>query len=66
MPVRTADGVYVVRYIANVTPGAVPLSNVSSRLTTETQQSVKDKAYNEQLDAWMEEANVTFYPERMK
>ncbi len=66
VPVRTAEGVYVLRFIANVTPGAVPLSNVSSRLTTETQQAMKDQAYNEQLHTWMEEANVTYYPERMK
>ena len=65
-PVRTADGVYVLRYIANVEPGSVPLSNVSSRLTTETQQALKDQAYNDQLQVWMEEANVKYYPERMK
>ena len=65
-PVRTAEGVYVVRYIANVTAGPVPLSNVSSRLTTETQEVMRDQAYNEQMQLWMEEANVKFYPERMK
>lgn len=65
-PVRTAEGIYVVRYIANVTPGSVPLSNVSSRLTTETQEVMKEQAYNDQLNIWMEEANVTYYPERMK
>lgn len=65
-PVRTDDGVYVIRFIANVDAGAVPLSNVSARLTTETQEVMKDQAYTDQINIWMEEANVVYYPERMK
>ena len=65
-PVRTPEGVYVVRFIANVEAGSVPLSNVSSRLTTETQEVMKEQAYDEQLSIWMEEANVQYYPERMR
>lgn len=63
--VRSEDGVHVVRYIANVESGAVPLSNVSSRLTTETQKVEKQRAYDAQLQTWMDEANVQYYPERM-
>ena len=63
--VRSEDGVHVVRYIANVESGAVPLSNVSSRLTTETQSVEKQRAYDAQLQTWMDEANVKYYPERM-
>lgn len=63
--VRSEDGVHVVRYIANVESGSVPLSNVSSRLTTETQSVEKQRAYDAQLQTWMDEANVQYYPERM-
>lgn len=63
--VRSSEGVHVVRYIANVESGAIPLSNVSSRLTTETRDVEMSRAYDEQLQAWMEEAGVQYYPERM-
>lgn len=64
-PVRTEKGVHVVRYIANVQPGSIPLSNVSARLTTETQSVAEDEAWMQQMQAWMEEANVQYYPEKM-
>ena len=63
--VRSEKGVHVVRYIANVQPGSIPLSNVSARLTTETQSVAEDEAWQKQMQAWMEEANVQYYPEKM-
>lgn len=63
--VRSAEGVHIVRFIANVTPGAVPLSNVSSRLTTATREYTEEKAWEDQLQAWRNEANVVYHPELM-
>ena len=65
-PVRSEKGVHIVRYIANVQAGSVPLSNVSSRLTTATLEYEKDKAWDEQMQLWRDEANVVFHPEYMK
>lgn len=62
-PVRSEIGVHVVRYIANVQPGSIPLSNVSARLTAETQTVAEDEAWLKQMQAWLEEANVQYYPE---
>ena len=63
-PVRSEMGVHVARYIANVQPGAIPLSNVSARLTTETQSVAEDEAWLKQMQAWLEEANVQYHPEK--
>lgn len=63
--VRSEKGVHVVRYIANVQAGSIPLSNVSARLTTETQAVAENEAWQEQMQAWLEEAGVQYYPERM-
>ena len=63
--VRSDMGVHVVRYIANVQPGSIPLSNVSARLTTETQAVAENEAWQKQLQAWLEEANVQYHPEKM-
>lgn len=63
--VVTEDGVYIVRFIANVEAGAVPLSNVSTRLTTQTREQKAQQAYDDQVETWISEANVTYFPENM-
>lgn len=63
-PVRSEMGVHVARYIANVQPGSIPLSNVSARLTTETQSVAEEEAWLKQMQMWLEEANVQYYPEK--
>lgn len=62
-PVRSAQGVHIVRYIANVEAGSVPLSNVSARLTTATKEYGEQSAWDEQLRIWREEAGVVYHPE---
>lgn len=65
-PVRSELGVHVARYIANVEAGSVPLSNVSSRLTTSTQEAKKQEVWEQQLQTWIDEAGVAYYPENME
>ena len=65
-PVRSEQGVHIARFIANVEPGSVPLSNVSSRLTTATQDAKKQETWDQQLTAWLEEAGVVYYPENIE
>lgn len=63
--VTTSDGVYILRFIANVEAGSVPLSNVSTRLTTQTREQKAQKAYDAQVETWLSEANVSYFPENM-
>ena len=64
-PVRSENGVHIVRYISNVEPGEVPMSQVEQDLTELTQETRKFETYQEQLQTWMDEANVVMYPERL-
>ena len=64
-PVRTRGGVHIIRFIANVDAGAVLLSEVSARMTADTQQAAELAAVQEQLDIWISEAEPKYYPENM-
>ena len=63
--VRTEGGVHIIRFIANVESGAVPLSQVSARMTADAQAQLKLEAFQTQLQTWIAEANAKYYPERM-
>lgn len=64
--VRMADGVCILEYVGEVQAGEVPLENVKDALRHETLDSAKYSAYEEQMNKWLEEANVRYYPERMQ
>ena len=64
-PVRSENGVHIVRYISNLDPGEVPMSKVEQELTDLTLESRKFEVYQEQLQTWLDEANVVMYPERL-
>lgn len=65
-PVRMGDGVCVLQYIGEVDAGEVPLDQVRGALADETLESMRYDAYEAQLDAWLEDAQVKYYPERMQ
>lgn len=64
--VRTADGVCILEYVGEVQAGEVPLEEVKEELQHETLENAKYSAYEQQLNKWLEEANVKYYPERMQ
>ena len=64
--VRTVDGVCILEYVGEVQAGEVPLEDVKDALRQQTLESAKYSAYEAQLDQWLEEANVKYYPERMQ
>lgn len=65
-PVRTADGVCIVRYLGDVKAGAVELDEVRDRLSAETLEEMRDDACQTQFDAWLNESNPKYYPERLQ
>ena len=64
--VRMADGVCILEYVGEVKAGEVPLEDVKEELRQQTLESAKYSAYEAQLNQWLEEANVKYYPERMQ
>ena len=65
-PVRTDEGVCILQYLGDVPEGAVPLADVREELAQETLDAAQYEAYAAQVQAWLEEANPSYYPERMQ
>ena len=65
-PVRTEDGVCILRYLGDVPEGEVPLENVRDVLAEETLDAARYNVYAQQTEAWLEEANPRYYPERLQ
>ena len=65
-PVRTDEGVCILQYLGDVPEGAVPLADVREELMQETLDAAQYEAYAAQVQAWLEEANPSYYPERMQ
>ena len=65
-PVRTGDGVCIVKYIGDVAEGAVPIDEIRSALTDLATENAKTAAYDAQISAWVSEADPAYYPERMQ
>lgn len=64
--VRMADGVCILQYVGEVQAGEVALEDVKDELMHQTLDNAKYSAYEQQLNQWLEEANVKYYPERMQ
>lgn len=63
---RTSEGVCILSYVGEVVPGEVPMDRVVDALTEEALQNAQLAAYDEQASAWVDAANVKYYPERMQ
>lgn len=57
-------GIYILRYVGDVTPGAVPFEEVADGLRANYEEEIKFSQYNETVSGWMEAANIRYYTER--
>lgn len=64
--VRVADGVCILQYVGDVPAGQVPLAEVQDQLEASVLESVRYSAYEQQVEAWLQEAEAKYYPERMQ
>jgi hypothetical protein len=55
-----------VQYIGDVTPGEVPLAEVSDAVAAEALKQKQNEYYEQQRDALLEAAQVKYYPERLR
>ena len=65
-PIRSTSGVHIIKYIGDVTPGEVPLSDVRDALASEVLAQKQDEYYSAQEDQWLSSANPHYYPDRLQ
>ena len=64
-PIRSDYGFHIIKYMSDVTEGAVTLDDVRDALQSEVLEEKQEEAYNAAVDAWIESANVKTYNEKM-
>lgn len=65
-PMRVENGVMILYYAGDVTPGAVSLDAVKEEIRAELLMAAQYDAYNQKVQDWIQNANVKYYPERMQ
>lgn len=65
-PVRVPEGYCILEYLGDVPAGAVALEDVREVLMETTLADARYAAYEEQMNQWLQEAEVKYYPERMQ
>lgn len=64
--IRTEDGVYLLQYVGDVPSGAVGMREVYDAISAQTQEAARTLAYEAQINAWIDEADAKYYPERLQ
>ncbi len=64
-PVLSQSGLHIIKYIADVTPGAVPLDQVREEISAEALETAKNDHYDETVQGWVTEANAKTYVDRL-
>ena len=64
--IRGSDGVYILEYVGEVQGGEVDMALVYDAMTADAAAAAQEKAWEAQKSAWLAEANVKYYPERMQ
>ena len=62
-PVYGSNGIHIIYYMADIEPGEVGLEAVRESIEQDAEDEKYKTAYDEQVAAWMEEANVEYYYE---
>ena len=57
-----SNGVHIIYYVGDVTPGATPLEDVKDELSESTLATKQDEAYDAAYETWKTEADVKTYP----
>ena len=66
VPVRAADGVYILQYAGDIPGGNVDMAKVYDAMIADAVTAAQDEAFEAQKEAWLAEAEVKYYPERMQ
>ena len=64
-PLRSEYGLHLVEYVADLTPGEVPLEEVRDAVAADALKQKQAEYYDQQRKQLLETANVKYYPERL-
>ena len=64
-PVLGKNGVHIIYYNSDVTPGAVALDDVREELSASVLETKQQEVYSAQYQKWYDAANVKKYPKKM-
>ncbi len=64
-PVLSQSGVHIIKYIADVTSGAVPLDQVREEIKAEALETAKNDRYDETVQGWVTAANAKTYVDKL-
>ena len=62
-PVQGEYGVYLLQYVSDVTPGAVPLAEITDQVKAQALSDLQNEAYEQKVNGWLIEAEVEYHPE---
>ena len=63
-PVRGSNGLHIIYYLSDITPGAVPFENLSKEVSKLALADKTADTYDKQVAAWVEEAAPVYYTDR--
>ena len=62
-PVYGTNGIHIIYYLADIEPGETGLETVRENVEESAEAQMLQQAYDEQLEKWIEEANVEYHYE---
>ncbi|MBE5774122.1 MAG: hypothetical protein E7337_09340 [Clostridiales bacterium] len=65
-PLRSADGLHIVKYVSDIKPGAVSITEAYNTVKEEALLIKQSDFYEAQCETWIAEADTKFYPERLQ
>ncbi len=65
-PFRTEYGIHIVKYVSDITEGAVPLADVKDATKAELLSTKQDDLYTSTVKQWVTDANAKIYKDRLK
>ena len=63
-PVNGMNGIHIIYYLADITPGAVPFEDIAEAVEANALAAKVDETYNTTVDEWVEAAAPVYYPDR--
>ncbi len=63
-PVYGQNGIHVIYYLRDITPGPVALEDIVDAVKDAALQEKTSETYDSQIDAWIEEANPVYHVDR--
>ena len=63
-PVYGKNGIHVIYYLSDITPGPVALEDIAGAVKDAAQENKLSKTYDDQINAWVEAANPVYHVDR--